>query len=88
MSDEGALIEPEVAPEGDEFIEQAASLWGDAWRELRQRWIFWIAASLIALFSFMAAAPQVFVAPSPATHIAVRKAEACVCGPKSLRRRC
>ena len=68
MSDESALIEPEVAPEGDEFIEQAASLWGDAWRELRQRWIFWIAASLIALFSVMAAAPQVFVAPSPATH--------------------
>lgn len=68
MSDESALIEPEVASEGDEFIEQAASLWGDAWRELRQRWIFWIAASLIALFSVMAAAPQVFVAPSPGTH--------------------
>jgi ABC-type dipeptide/oligopeptide/nickel transport system permease subunit len=76
MSDD--LVEPEVerseaifeaAGGGDvEAIERAASLWSDAWRELRKRWIFWIAAGLIGLFSVMAIVPQVFVAPSPATH--------------------
>ncbi len=76
MSDD--LIEPhveraetivEAESGGDiEAIERAASLWSDAWRELRKRWIFWIAAGLIGLFTTMAAVPQVFVAPSPATH--------------------
>lgn len=81
MSDEGhesPLVEPAVEPAeaifeadtaGDvETIERAASLWGDAWRQLRRRWIFWIAAGLISLFTLMAIVPQVFVVPSPATH--------------------
>jgi oligopeptide transport system permease protein len=48
--------------------ERAASLWGDAWRLLKRRVVFWIAVGLIALFTAMAIAPQMFVAPSPATH--------------------
>ena len=54
MSDE--LVEPEVeraeaiveAQSGGDIegLERAASLWGDAWRELRKRWIFWIAAGV------------------------------------------
>ena len=81
MSDEGhesQLVEPEVEPAeaifeaetaGDvETLERAASLWGDAWRHLRKRWIFWMAAVLISLFTLMAIGPAVVVAPSPATH--------------------
>ncbi len=81
MSDEAhesPLVEPDVEPAeaifeadtaGDvETLERAASLWGDAWRQLRRRWIFWIAAGLISLFTIMAIVPQVFVVPSPATH--------------------
>lgn len=62
-----AIFEAETG--GDvETLERAASLWGDAWRQLRKRWIFWMAAGLISLFTLMAIVPQVFVAPSPATH--------------------
>ncbi len=77
MSDE-ELVEPQVEraeaiaeaqAAGDvEALERAASLWGDAWRQLRRRWIFWIAAGLISFFTIMALVPQLFVAPSPATH--------------------
>ncbi len=57
------------AVEGDgEVLERAASLWGDAWRQLRRRVVFWVAVGLITLFTVMAIVPQVFVAPSPATH--------------------
>ena len=62
-----SLTEAESA--GDiEAIERAASLWGDAWLQLRRRVVFWVAVSLIALFTAMAIVPQLFVAPSPATH--------------------
>jgi len=44
------------------------SLWADAWRILRRRVLFWIAAVLITLFTLMAIAPQLFVWFSPATH--------------------
>lgn len=38
------------------------------WTRLRARPAFWLAAALLALFAWMAIAPAVFVAASPATH--------------------
>ncbi|TDC45735.1 ABC transporter permease [Actinomadura sp. KC345] len=37
-----------------------ASLWGDAWRDLRRRWIFWGSVSVLAVVSVMAAFPGLF----------------------------
>jgi oligopeptide transport system permease protein len=64
------LVEPEIAVPDEEDIpgERAASLWSDAWRQMRRRKLFWVAVGIIALFTLMAAFPQLFVAPSPATH--------------------
>jgi ABC-type dipeptide/oligopeptide/nickel transport system permease subunit len=37
-----------------------ASLWGDAWRDLRRRWIFWCSVSVLAVVAVMAARPGLF----------------------------
>jgi ABC-type dipeptide/oligopeptide/nickel transport system permease subunit len=37
-----------------------ASLWGDAWHDLRRRWVFWISATFLALVALMAAVPRLF----------------------------
>ncbi len=42
------------------------TFWGDAWRILRRRWLFWIALTLIVLFTLMAIVPDLFTWPSPA----------------------
>ncbi|MFV2212364.1 ABC transporter permease [Actinomadura sp. LOL_016] len=34
-----------------------ASLWDDAWRDLRRRWVFWGAAAILAVVAVMAAFP-------------------------------
>ena len=39
---------------------RSASLWHDAWRELRRRWIFWLAAAILLLVTVMAVAPGLF----------------------------
>ena len=41
------------------------SLWANAWGELRRSPLFWISASLIALFLVMAAFPQLFTDKDP-----------------------
>jgi oligopeptide transport system permease protein len=64
-------VEPEIGPPDEaeaEVSERAASLWSDAWRQMRRRKLFWLAIGIIALFTVMAIVPQLFVAPSPATH--------------------
>ena len=73
MSDTQFQLEhtPPVGPvEGDEELveERTASLWADAWRQLRRKPIFWISMVIITIFTVMAIAPGLFVAPSPATH--------------------
>src|ERR671915_1286371 len=40
--------------------EYQASLWGDAWRQLRRKPLFLIAAALLVLFVAIAVAPGVF----------------------------
>jgi len=52
--------------EGGEPQGPRRSLWGDAWRMLRRRPLFWISGFLILLFTLMAIAPAIFLAPSPA----------------------
>ncbi|MFI0486966.1 ABC transporter permease [Actinomadura sp. 9N215] len=39
-----------------------ASLWDDAWRDLRRRWIFWGSAAVLAVVAVMAALPRLFTA--------------------------
>jgi oligopeptide transport system permease protein len=49
-------------------VESEAGLFSDAWKQIRRRKLFWVAAFLIGVFTLMAIAPGVFTAPSPATH--------------------
>ncbi|RSN52068.1 peptide ABC transporter permease [Actinomadura sp. WAC 06369] len=37
-----------------------ASLWDDAWRDLRRRWVFWGSAAILAVVAVMAAFPGLF----------------------------
>jgi oligopeptide transport system permease protein len=55
---------------GDEYGvgQREAGLYSDAWKQIRRRKLFWVAAFLITIFTVMAIAPGVFTAPSPATH--------------------
>lgn len=54
---------PEPAtPEGREV---AASLWGDAWRQLRRNPFFVLSALLVLLFIVMSIAPQLFTGADP-----------------------
>lgn len=62
MSDPGAMV---VATTDER---RGASLTRDATRHLARRPMFWIAATVVALFVAMAIVPAVFVAPSPASH--------------------
>ncbi|MFA1544556.1 ABC transporter permease [Actinomadura monticuli] len=39
-----------------------ASLWDDAWRDLRRRWVFWGSVLILAVVSAMAAVPRLFTA--------------------------
>lgn len=62
-----AAVEAAVA--GDiTAVEHEAGLFSDAWKDVRRRKLFWVAAFLIGLFSVMAVVPRVFTAASPATQ--------------------
>ncbi|WP_131742391.1 ABC transporter permease [Actinomadura roseirufa] len=50
----------EEAPEGGES--GRASLWDDAWRDLRRRWTFWAPVGALAPVTAMAAVPRLFTA--------------------------
>ncbi|MGH7266289.1 MAG: ABC transporter permease [Candidatus Rokuibacteriota bacterium] len=45
--------------------EYQASLWGDAWRQLRKKPLFLISAGLLVLFTVIAIAPGLFTSQSP-----------------------
>lgn len=63
MSDPTTVAVVESAPaDGD----KPRGLFGDAWRELRSRPLFWISISLIMLVVLMAAFPQLFSSGDPA----------------------
>lgn len=42
-----------------------SSMWGEAWKYLRKRPLFWISAAIIALVLVMAAFPQLFTSTDP-----------------------
>ncbi|AOZ73562.1 peptide ABC transporter permease [Boudabousia tangfeifanii] len=42
-----------------------SSMWGEAWKQLRRRPLFWIAAAIIALMVIMAMAPRLFTSQDP-----------------------
>lgn len=54
-----------MAPDAVEPDVESASLWGDAWRELRSRPVFVISALLIAVLVLMAAWPGLFTSIDP-----------------------
>lgn len=54
----------ETAPEGGEPGRQA-TLWGDAWRDLRVNPFFIVGALIFLVFAVMAVAPQVFTSTDP-----------------------
>jgi ABC-type dipeptide/oligopeptide/nickel transport system permease subunit len=67
----GAATEPDgglgqaQAQAGGDLTGRRASLWADAWRELRHNPLFIISSCLILLFTVMAAFPQLFTGRDP-----------------------
>jgi oligopeptide transport system permease protein len=59
---------PETPVQVSEASERATSLWGDAWRQMKRRFIFWVAIVIVGTMTLMAVAPDLFVRWSPATH--------------------
>lgn len=49
-----------IAEAGGLVTGRSASLWHDAWRELRGRWIFWISTVILLLVTVLAVAPGLF----------------------------
>lgn len=49
-----------------EDVGERRTFWGDAWRILRRRWLFWVSLVIIVFFVGMAIAPGLYVWPSPA----------------------
>ncbi|TDD82975.1 ABC transporter permease [Actinomadura darangshiensis] len=68
------VLEPETAPDAGAPAASAAavavaggelgraSLWDDAWHDLRRRWIFWGSVAVLAVVTVMAAVPRLFTA--------------------------
>lgn len=44
-----------------------SSMWGEAWKTLRRRPLFWVSAAIILLAVALAAVPQLFTSQSPTT---------------------
>lgn len=54
-----------TAQAGGTLSARRASLWSDAWRELRRRAIFWLSVAILAVVAVMAAVPRLFTALGP-----------------------
>ncbi|WP_405011753.1 ABC transporter permease [Kitasatospora sp. NBC_01539] len=63
---QGLSVEHETMVEPDPVKrEEARSLWGDAWRDLRRRPIFIVSSLLLVLLLLMAIVPQLFTDTNP-----------------------
>lgn len=60
----GSLVPP-ATPTAAEDRDKPASLWSDAWRDLRRSPFFWIASALILVLLVMTVAPQLFTSVDP-----------------------
>src|SRR3954465_3831325 len=49
-----------IAEAGGVISSRSASLWTDAWRDLRHRWVFWGSVAILLLVTVMAVAPRLF----------------------------
>jgi oligopeptide transport system permease protein len=63
-SGDGSVLPPRVGPNQADYG-KPASLWSDAWRDLRRNPMFWIASALILVLLVMAAFPQLFTSVDP-----------------------
>ncbi|GJM38066.1 MAG: putative peptide ABC transporter DppC [Acidimicrobiales bacterium] len=54
-----------LAASSAEDVGDPRTFWGDAWRILRRKWLFWVSLTLIVIFVTMAVFPQLYVWPSP-----------------------
>jgi ABC-type dipeptide/oligopeptide/nickel transport system permease subunit len=61
----GAPTREEATEAGPALEGRRASLWADAWRELRRNPMFLVSGTLIVLFLVMAAFPQMFTGADP-----------------------
>jgi oligopeptide transport system permease protein len=70
-----AATASEAAQPGGEVAERPASLWADAWRDLRRRVIFWVAVSMLSGMTVMAAFPGLFtdIGPNEGCNIRLAK---------------
>ncbi|MBC6460089.1 ABC transporter permease [Actinomadura sp. HBU206391] len=49
-----------VAEAGGVIGGRSASLWSDAWHDLRRRWLFWVSVTILLVVTVMAAVPSLF----------------------------
>lgn len=64
-----------TAQVGGDLHAARASLWGDAWYELRRRVIFWVAMGILAVMGTMAALPSLFTDIGPNEGCNIRDAK-------------
>lgn len=64
-----------AAHAGGALTDRRASLWRDAWRELRRRVIFWLSIAILTVIAVMAAVPRLFtpLGPNQQCHLAMSK---------------
>jgi ABC-type dipeptide/oligopeptide/nickel transport system permease subunit len=73
MSETGTVTA--TAQTGSAVGDGPASLWSDAWRELRRRVTFWVAVAILGFMGLLAAAPWLFTGRGPNDGCDVRQAK-------------
>jgi oligopeptide transport system permease protein len=71
----GGAVVAATAQAGGDVVGARASLWGDAWHELRRRVIFWVAVAILSGIGLMAAAPGLFTDIGPNEGCNIRAAK-------------
>ncbi|WP_291279557.1 ABC transporter permease [Galactobacter sp.] len=56
---------PIAAVDAVDETQKASSVWGDAWKDMRKRWLTWVCLGLIAIIAIVAIFPQWFTSVSP-----------------------
>lgn len=57
---------PVAAVDAVDETQKATSVWGDAWKDMRGRWLTWVCLALIALIVLVSVVPQFFAHGDPA----------------------
>jgi oligopeptide transport system permease protein len=56
---------PIAAVDAVDESQKASSVWGDAWKDMRKRWLTWVCLALIAVIAVVAIFPQLFTSVAP-----------------------